>query len=101
MKCRYCKSEKTIKYGKSNQNKQRYRCKSCGRIFIDNPERMHYPEETKRIALRLYTDGVEIAVISRSLDVPYETVRSWIRTEGDRAIKKNRSKKRKNSLQAV
>jgi len=88
MECRYCKSEKVIKYGKSNQNKQRYKCKNCGRIFVDNPERFHYPHETKKIALRLYTDGVEIAVIARSLEVPYETVRSWIRLEGEKAIKK-------------
>jgi len=33
---------------------------------------------------KAYTDGVEIAVISRSLEVPYETVRSWIRAEGER-----------------
>jgi transposase-like protein len=53
-----------------------------------------YPKELKDIALRLYTDGVEIAVIARSLEVPYETVRSWIRAEGEKAIKKNRSKKK-------
>ncbi len=46
------------------------------------------PDQIKQIALRLYTDGVEIAVIARSLEVPYETVRSWIRAEGEKAIKK-------------
>jgi len=43
---------------------------------VKNPERRHYPDNLKKIAIRLHTDGVEIAVIARSLEVPYETVRS-------------------------
>ena len=95
MRCVYCGSEKTVKNGKSNQGKQRRLCKECGKIFVENPERRHYPDNLKKIAIRLYTDGVEIAVIARSLEVPYETVRSWIRAEGEKAIKKNRIKKEK------
>ncbi len=94
MRCVYCGSEKIVKNGKSNQGKQRYLCKKCGRIFVENPERKHYPDNLKKIAIRLYTDGVEISVIARSLEVPYETVRSWIRAAGEKAIKKNRRKKK-------
>ncbi|MDM7273800.1 IS1/IS1595 family N-terminal zinc-binding domain-containing protein, partial [Sulfurihydrogenibium azorense] len=32
MKCVYCSSEKIVKNGKSNQGKQRYLCKDCGKI---------------------------------------------------------------------
>ena len=88
MRCAYCKSEKIVKNGKSNQGKQRYLCKECKRIFVENHQRRHYPQKLKEIALKLYTDGVEISVISRSLEVPYETVRSWIRLAGEKAIKK-------------
>ena len=95
MKCVYCKSEKIVKNGKSNQGKQRYLCKECGKIFVENPERRHYSNYLKKIAIRLYTDGVEIAVIARSLEVPYETVRSWIRAEGEKAIKKMEVRKKK------
>ena len=94
MRCVYCGSEKIVKNGKSNQGKQRYLYKKCGRIFVENPERKHYPDKLKKIAIRLYTDGVEIAVIARSLEVPYETVRSWIRAAGEKAIKKNRRKEK-------
>ncbi len=89
MKCVYCGSEKTVKNGKSNQGKQRYLCKECGKIFVENPERRHYLDDLKKIAIRLYTDGVEIAVIASSLEVPYETVRSWIRAAGEKAIRKS------------
>jgi hypothetical protein len=34
-------------------------------------------------------------VIARSLEVPYETVRSWIRAEGEKAIKKIETRKKK------
>lgn len=33
MNCHYCKSENCIKFG-TTQNKQRYRCKDCGKTFI-------------------------------------------------------------------
>ncbi len=59
------------------------------KIFVENPERRHYPDDLKKIAIRLYTDGVEIAVIASSLEVPYETVRSWIRAAGEKAIRKS------------
>lgn len=35
MNCHYCKSENCIKFG-TTQNKQRYRCKDCGKTFILN-----------------------------------------------------------------
>jgi len=88
MRCVYYGSEKTVKNGKLNQEKQRYLYKECGKIFVENPERRHYPDNLKKIAIRLYTDGVEIAVIARSLEVPYETVRSRIWVAGEKAIKK-------------
>ncbi|MFN7112706.1 MAG: transposase, partial [Brevundimonas sp.] len=76
-------------------------CKDCGKIFVDNPQRRHYSDELKKIAIRLYTDGVEIAVIARSLEVPYETVRSWLRAAGEKAIKKNRIEEEKVSGQNI
>ncbi|WP_457641294.1 IS1/IS1595 family N-terminal zinc-binding domain-containing protein [Persephonella sp.] len=54
-----------VKNGKSNQGKQRYLCKDCQRIFVENPERRHYPEKLRKIVLRLYTDRVEIAKLKK------------------------------------
>ncbi|WP_121922660.1 IS1/IS1595 family N-terminal zinc-binding domain-containing protein [Hydrogenothermus marinus] len=93
MRCVYCNSEKIVKNGKSNQGKQRYLCKSCKRIFVENLERRHYPKKLKDMAIKLYIDRVSIAAISRSLEVPYETVRSWIRAAGELAIKKLEARK--------
>ena len=97
MECRYCKSQNVIKKGQNEKGIQRYYCKDCCSYFLENYEKNRYPDQIKQIALRLYTDGVEISVIARSLEVPYETVRSWIRAEGEKAIKKklNQEKKEK------
>ncbi len=51
-------------------------------------QKKHYPDYLKKITIWLYTDGVEITVITLSLEVPYKTVHSWIRAEGEKAIKK-------------
>ncbi|HIQ25162.1 MAG TPA: IS1 family transposase [Persephonella sp.] len=45
MRCVYCKSKRIVKNRKSNQGKQRYKCKECGRIFVENLQRIHYPKE--------------------------------------------------------
>jgi len=43
-----------------NQRKQRYLCKKCGKIFVENPHNL------KKIAIRLYTDGIEKDSISKN-----------------------------------
>ncbi len=35
---------------------------------MENPERKHYPDKLKKIAIRLYTDGAKISVIAGSSD---------------------------------
>lgn len=89
--CRYCGSKNVIKKGKNTKQKERFLCKDCKTYFLKDEDylKKRYSPDLKNIAIRLYTDGVEISVIARSLDVPYETVRSWLRAEGEKAIKKN------------
>ncbi len=96
MECKYSNSENIIKKGKNKKGVQRFYfyCKDCHSYFLEKYEKNRYPNDLKKIAIRLYTDGVEIAVINRSLEIPYETVRSWIRAEGERAIKKIEARKK-------
>jgi transposase-like protein len=38
VKCRFCESDNIVTCGKTEQGKQRYRCHSCNRRFVLNPE---------------------------------------------------------------
>ena len=45
--CRHCGSENIIKFGKTPNHKQRYRCHDCGKQSRENPT-VKYTEEQKR-----------------------------------------------------
>ncbi len=85
---------------KTNQKKQRYKCKKCEGYSLKIIKK-HYPHETKDLALKLYTDKVKIKTIARSLEIPYETIRSWIKVNGEKAIKKNRKENRDNKKEKI
>lgn len=83
--CKYCGSENYIRYGKEN-NKQVYRCKNCGRKFVDNLyfERMKADPKIICVTLDLYFKGVSYRKISDhlkqfyKLDVYFTTIFRWI-----------------------
>ena len=55
MYCRYCGSEKTHKSGKI-RGKQRYKCKDCGKNFLETDGRIKETTLAKRaLAVMLYT----------------------------------------------
>ena len=55
MYCRYCGSEKTHKSGKI-RGKQRYKCKDCGKNFLETDGRIKETTTAKRaLAVMLYT----------------------------------------------
>ena len=55
MHCRYCGSEKTYKSG-IIRGKQRYKCKDCGKNFLETDGRSKQTTVAKRaLAVMLYT----------------------------------------------
>lgn len=68
MLCKNCDSQKTIKYGKAN-GKQRYKCKDCGKIFIDNDNftRMRTQKHIISVAMDLYFEGMSVRKIQRQI----------------------------------
>ena len=55
--CRHCGSENIIKFGKTPNHKQRYRCHDCGKQSRENPT-VKYTEEQKEMILRVYQERV-------------------------------------------
>ena len=85
MKCKYCKSENTIKYGKSN-GKQCYYCKDCNHKFVDNGKfvKMRTKKEVIVAALDLYFEGLSVRKVKRQLgnilkvDVSQMAIWKWV-----------------------
>ena len=75
--CPYCNSEETMGWGKrktQNGVKQRYKCKGCGKQFIEEKDFERYKGngKTTTVILDLYFKGISLRQISDHLKQFYE-----------------------------
>lgn len=77
--CKKCKSDNLVKNGSQN-NKQRYKCKDCGRVFRDSSPK--YSAEFKFEAIKMYLSSMSIRAIARIKKVHHSVVSSWIKKIG-------------------
>ena len=86
MNCKYCNSENMTKKG-IRHNKQTYRCKDCGHIFVANGKfsRMRNDKNIIVAALNFYYDGLSLRKAQRNLEqifgekVSQVTILNWIK----------------------
>ena len=70
MQCPRCSARTIIKNGiTSSSGKQNYRCKACGRQFVENPTQGCISEEKKRLVNRLLLEKIPLAGIARTVQV--------------------------------
>ena len=78
-----------IKFGKTRQNKQRYRCKSCGHTFSENHGTIFYrkrkAEKDLLEVLALLAEGSRISSISRTKGLKEGTILAWLREAAEHA----------------
>lgn len=85
MLCKNCGSANIVKIGKSN-GKQRYKCKACGKTFIDNENfvGMRTQKHIIAVAMDLYFEGMSVRKIQRQIayifkvKVSQVTIYKWI-----------------------
>ena len=77
MDCPKCKSKEYCKAGKA-KGLQRYKCKSCGYYYTVERKSDVKPEETRRMALEMYLEGLGFRAIGRLLRISYGTAYQWI-----------------------
>ncbi len=80
--CRHCASTDTIRHGYTAEGKQRYRCRDCGRCFVENPASAAYDPARKEEILRAYHERASLRGISRVFGVSRQTVASWLKKSG-------------------
>lgn len=77
-KCPRCEKEKTIKSGVIN-NRQRYKCKSCGYYFTVSKLGKRIDNYLVIKALQLYIEGVSYREIERLLGISHVSVMNWVK----------------------
>ena len=87
-KCPKCgKIENQINKGLNRSGTQRCSCKDCGIVYTINPKKNEYPEETRRLAIKMYYSGVSGRGVGKNFGMSKANVYKWIKDEA----KKNRA----------
>jgi insertion element IS1 protein InsB len=81
MKCPQCDSTQTIKNG-HRSGRQCYKCKQCGRQFLESYRPWAYSDDIKQLCLKMYLNGMGLRGIERVTDIHHTTVMHWIRAAG-------------------
>ncbi|QXJ30585.1 hypothetical protein J5U21_00231 [Saccharolobus shibatae] len=63
-------------------------CRDCGKYFLADTSYHHYSRELREEALRIYANGMSMRAISRVLNVPLDTVFTWIKRYGKQKYEK-------------
>jgi len=80
MKCPHCGSEQSQKNG-HRRGKQNYRCKNCGRQFIETYVQRGYSDDTRQICIRMYCFGLTLREIEGRTGISHSTIYSWVKQE--------------------
>ena len=85
-KCPRCESDKRVKDGIVH-NRQRYRCKECNyRYTVKKREAKESSEEIRKLALKMYLEGLGFRSIGRLLGFSHVAVYYWIRDYGEKIV---------------
>ena len=72
-----------IKFGRTKKGTQRYRCKTCGKTFVETKGTVsygrHHSQETILECLALLAERNSLAAIHRVKGIKEETVLDWLR----------------------
>ena len=83
MNCPKCKSTEYNKDG-IVRSLQRYKCKQCGYRYTVEKKSDLKSDETKRLALEMYLEGLGFRSIGRILKISYGTAFKWIKEWGEK-----------------
>jgi transposase-like protein len=80
----YAKTEHAtvIKHGTTQQGKQRFRCKTCGKTFNENKGTLFYRKQTQHDqileTLALLAEGTSLSGLARTKGFHPETILTWL-----------------------
>jgi predicted Zn finger-like uncharacterized protein len=79
IKCIHCRSEDIVRNGKHPNNKQRLKCKKCGKTFQEEYSNHGTKPQTKTLIVKMSLNGSGICDISRVLNISQNTVLSILK----------------------
>lgn len=78
MICPACKSDKCVKNGHTHYGKPRFKCKVCGRQFVEGSQYRHIPKSTWELIDKLLLEKISQAGIARATGISERYLQSYI-----------------------
>ena len=79
MNCPRCnESTRQHKIGFTAARSQRYECQHCQKKYTPNPKARGYPKSLRKLALKMYLEGINFRRIGRLLNVHHQSVINWV-----------------------
>lgn len=78
MNCPSCQSEKIVKNGTIHNGKQKYKCKKCGRQFVENPKNKRISEERKRLIDKCLLEKISLRGIHRVTGIALSWIQNYV-----------------------
>jgi len=83
-RCPQCgKTEEQVNAGKNRSGTQRCFCNDCKKYYTLGPKTRDYPEETQKLAIKIYYSGVSGRGVGKILGMSKANVYNWIKKNSD------------------
>lgn len=76
--CPSCESQQIVKNGKIHNGKQNYRCRGCGRQFVENRQQKIISQSTKNLIDKLLLEKIPLAGIARVTNVSEPWLQNYV-----------------------
>jgi len=76
--CPACSSTDTVKNGKIHNGKQNFKCRPCGRQFVQDPQNKIIDPATKILIDKLLLERISLAGIARVVGVSEPWLQSYV-----------------------
>jgi len=73
-----CNSTHVVKNGKIHNGKQNFKCRQCGRQFVQDPQNKIIDQATKTLIDKLLLEKIPLAGITRVVDVSEPWLQSYV-----------------------
>lgn len=76
--CPSCESQAVVKNGFIHNGNQNYKCKACGRQFVEAPKQKRITQTTKDLIDKLLLEKIPLAGIARVCDVSETWLQDYV-----------------------
>lgn len=76
--CPYCQSNQILKNGSTHHKKPKFLCKSCGRQFIEKPQKRYRNSEDISLINKLLLERISLRGIARVLGMSLRSLQKYV-----------------------